>query len=139
MVEAGSHTGPYSMTGVGAATNKRDAIQRGKDLTEKRRITTQILRNGLNIAVFSSIFDQDEDLKARLGGSERSRLIYNSLCPVFNEGFDFNVQMDSKVFDYLKNKKAVFEIRHYIKNPKDSRDHGNLTHSFLEGSKIEGD
>ena len=39
MVEAGSHTGPYSMTGAGA-TNKRDAIQRGKDLTDKRRITT---------------------------------------------------------------------------------------------------
>ena len=34
--------------------------------------------------------------------------------PIFNDYFDLNVQMDTKLFDYLNNKKAKFEIRHYI-------------------------
>lgn len=64
---------------------------RGKEQTEKRRITTQILREGLNLAVFTSVFDQDESLREKLGGIQRTRLIYNTLGPVYNEGFNFNV------------------------------------------------
>ena len=26
--------------------------------------------------------------------------------------------MDTKIFDYLKTKRAVFEVRHYINNPQ---------------------
>ena len=29
-----------------------------------------------------------------------------------------NLQMDTKIFEYLKNKRAVFEIRHYIVESK---------------------
>ena len=41
-------------------------------------------------------------------------MLYNSLNPVFGEVFEMNLQMDTKIFEYLKNKRAVFEIRHYI-------------------------
>jgi len=128
-VEMGSHS---NKTGV--VTNRKEAIQKGKELTDKRRITTQILKEGLNIAVFASVFDQDDSLKERVGGMERTRLIFNTLQPVFNEGFDFNVQMDNNVFNYIKNKKAVFEVRHYIKKDRKTE----LSSDFINGSKIEG-
>jgi len=41
-------------------------------------------------------------------------MLYNSLNPVFGEVFEMGLQMDTKIFEYLKNKRAVFEIRHYI-------------------------
>ena len=41
-------------------------------------------------------------------------MLFNSLNPVFGEVFEMNLQMDTKIFEYLKNKRAVFEIRHYI-------------------------
>lgn len=41
-------------------------------------------------------------------------MLYNSLNPVFGEVFEMNLQMDTKIFEYLKNKRAVFEVRHYI-------------------------
>ena len=28
--------------------------------------------------------------------------------------------MDTKIFDYLKTKRAVFEVRHYINNPQNA-------------------
>lgn len=44
----------------------------------------------------------------------QTRMLYNSLNPVFGEVFELNLQMNTKIFEYLKNKRAVFEIRHYI-------------------------
>lgn len=41
-------------------------------------------------------------------------MLYNSLNPVFGENYHLPVQMDTKIFDYLKTKRAVFEVRHYI-------------------------
>ena len=41
-------------------------------------------------------------------------MLYNSLNPVFGETYQLPVQMDTKIFDYLKTKRAVFEVRHYI-------------------------
>ena len=41
-------------------------------------------------------------------------MLYNSLNPVFGESYQLPVQMDTKIFDYLKTKRAVFEVRHYI-------------------------
>jgi hypothetical protein len=43
-----------------------------------------------------------------------SRILYNTLTPIFNEGFEIGIQMDTNIFEYLKNKKAIFEVRHYI-------------------------
>ena len=44
----------------------------------------------------------------------QTRMLFNSLNPVFGEVFEMNLQMDTKIFEYLKNKRAVFEVRHYI-------------------------
>jgi len=51
-------------------------------------------------------------------GKYETRMLYNSLNPVFGEVFEMNLQMDTKIFEYLKNKRAVFEVRHYIVESK---------------------
>ena len=33
---------------------------------------------------------------------------------MFSENYQLPVQMDTKIFDYLKTKRAVFEVRHYL-------------------------
>lgn len=43
-------------------------------------------------------------------------MLYNSLNPVFCEQYQMSVQMDTKIFDYFKSKRAVFEVRHHILN-----------------------
>lgn len=48
------------------------------------------------------------------GSKYQTRMLFNSLNPVFGEVFEMNLQMDTKIFEYLKNKRAVFEVRHYI-------------------------
>ena len=48
------------------------------------------------------------------GAKYQTRMLFNSLNPVFGEVFEMNLQMDTKIFEYLKNKRAVFEVRHYI-------------------------
>ena len=69
----------------------------------------------MNLVVLSSMFDEDEDLSGRFPDSKQStRMLYNSLNPIFQETYSLQVQMDTKIFDYLKTKRAVFEIRHYI-------------------------
>lgn len=76
---------------------------------------TQILKRGLNLQVVTSVFEEDSVLKERFGASYReTRMLWNSLCPVFDEGYQLPVQMDTKIFDYLKTKRAVFEVRHYL-------------------------
>jgi hypothetical protein len=51
-------------------------------------------------------------------GAYQTRMLYNSLNPVFGEVFEMNLQMDTRIFEYLKNKRAVFEVRHYIVESK---------------------
>lgn len=55
---------------------------------DRRRILTQILKNGLNLVVLTSVFDEDEDLKLRFADSQQqTRMLYNSLNPVFCESY----------------------------------------------------
>jgi len=55
---------------------------------DRRRVLTQILKNGLNLEVISSVFSEDMELKERFAASEqRTRKLFNSLCPVFDEGY----------------------------------------------------
>ena len=76
---------------------------------------THILKNGLNLVVLTSVFDEDSALKNKFGGSnQRTRMLYNTLNPIFAENYQLPLQMDTKIFDYLKSKRAVFEIRHYM-------------------------
>jgi hypothetical protein len=82
---------------------------------DRRKILTQILKKGLNLQVLTSIFEEEDTLKERFKTSfQQTRILYNSLCPVFAENYQLPIQMDTKIFDYLKTKRAVFEIRHYL-------------------------
>ncbi|CDW78943.1 c2 domain-containing protein 3 [Stylonychia lemnae] len=96
-------------------TSKKSLVNQSKDQLDRRRILTQIYRQGLNLVVIGSVFGDDTELTRKFPTSRHtSKLLYNTLNPIFNEYFDLNVQMDTKIFDYLNNKKAKFEIRHYI-------------------------
>ena len=67
------------------------------------------------MVVLTSIFDEDDKLTERFPESKQStRMLYNSLNPVFSEIYQLPVQMDTKIFDYIKTKRAVFEVRHYL-------------------------
>ena len=69
----------------------------------------------MNLVVLCSIFDEDENLTSKFPDSKQStRMLYNSLNPIFQETYSLQVQMDTKIFDYLKTKRAVFEVRHYL-------------------------
>lgn len=46
--------------------------------------------------------------------SHQTRVLYNSLNPIYMETYQLPIQMDTKIFDYLKTKRAVFEVRHYL-------------------------
>ena len=86
---------------------------------DRRRILTQILKNGMNLVVLSSVFDEDENLSSKFPEAKQStRMLYNSLNPIFQQTYQLQIQMDTKIFDYLKTKRAVFEVRHYINRPQ---------------------
>jgi len=52
-------------------------------------VLTQIFREGLNLSVISSIFDEDVELKKKMPASKyQTRLLFNTLNPIFNEQFD---------------------------------------------------
>lgn len=95
--------------------NAPSNMSRGNTHVDRRRILTQILKHGMNLVVLSSIFDEDENLNQKFPDSKQStRMLYNSLNPIYQETYSLQVQMDTKIFDYLKTKRAVFEVRHYI-------------------------
>lgn len=108
---------------------------------DRRRVLKHILKNGLNLIVRCSVFEEDHDLSQKYDIREKdrddpgfrekygehqsaeflknfskyqTRMLFNSLNPVFGEVFEMNLQMDTKIFEYLKNKRAIFEVRHYI-------------------------
>jgi hypothetical protein len=107
-------------------------VQNKTDLKhlDRRRVLKHILKNGLNLIVKCSVFEEDQELlkKFELMNNEegvaegdmvntanyQTRMLFNSLNPVFGEVFEMNLQMDTKIFEYLKNKRAVFQVRHYI-------------------------
>ena len=96
--------------------------QREYQHLDRRRVLKHILKNGLNLIVKCSVFEEDQELMKKFSqdgntsamGKYQTRMLYNSLNPVFGEVFEMNLQMDTKIFEYLKNKRAIFEVRHYI-------------------------
>lgn len=68
------------------------------------------------MVVLTKFFEEDEGLreKFKVIGNKKTRVLYNTLNPVYGEAYEMPVQMDTKIFDYLKSKRAVFEVRHYI-------------------------
>lgn len=64
------------------------AVQLPTQKVDRRKILTQILKKGLNLQVLTSIFQEDDTLKERFNTAFQStRILYNSLCPVFSENY----------------------------------------------------
>lgn len=91
---------------------------------DRRRVLKHILKHGLNLIVRASVFEEDLDLQRKFAvnadgfdqnlSKYQTRILYSSLNPVFGEIFEMSLQMNTRIFEYLKNKRAVFEVRHYI-------------------------
>ena len=65
---------------------------RGDTHVDRRRILTQILKNGMNLVVLSSVFDEDENLSSKFTEAKQStRMLYNSLNPIFQETYQLQV------------------------------------------------
>ena len=61
---------------------------RGDTHVDRRRLLTQILKNGMNLVVLTSVFDEDEGLSSRFPEAKQStRMLYNSLNPIFQETY----------------------------------------------------
>jgi hypothetical protein len=53
---------------------------------------TQIFKNGLNLVVLGSVFEEDKELKQKFPLSKHTtRLLFNTLTPIFNEGFELGI------------------------------------------------
>ena len=74
-------------------------------------------KNGLNLAVAVNVFGEDPAQREKCGGDRYTRVVYNTLHPLFNEEFRSDLRMDTQAFEYLKSKRAVFELRHYFASP----------------------
>ena len=71
-----------SITGI----TKRNQITQNKEQVDRKRILTQIFQQGLNLTVIGSIFEEDGELQKRFPMSKHtSKLLYNTLNPIFNE------------------------------------------------------
>ena len=64
-----------TLTSLSKRKDKREAV-------DKQRALTQLYKDGLNLALTVSLFDEDESLKARFG-SQESRTVFKTLSPVF--------------------------------------------------------
>ena len=108
----------YNEDDVDEDYQSKDAYTRRIPNTDRRKMLTHILKNGLNLVVLTSIFDEDGLLKQRFPmSSQKTRMLFNTLNPIFAETYQLPLQMDTKIFDYFKSKRAVFEVRHYMVAP----------------------
>lgn len=91
---------------------------------DHERAKLKIMRDGLNLGVVVSVFDQTEELKQRFG-THQSKVVFQTLHPNFNDQHEYRIKMDSMTYEHLKYRAAVFEIRHYfIKDPNTYLDLG---------------
>lgn len=59
-------------------------------------------KEGLNIGIVISIFDENEALKDKFG-KKSSKVVLKTLNPQFMESEEYKIKMDTQIFEYLKN------------------------------------
>lgn len=89
------------------------------DNIDRKRALLKIYKEGLNIGVTCSIFDESQALKERFGSHE-TNIIFRTLNPNFEYVHEYRLQMDTSIFEHLKYRFAVYEVRHYFVNNNDS-------------------
>ena len=92
--------------------NEDYAEDRIENIDHKRAIL-KIKRDGLNLAVVWSIFEQTDELKQRFG-THQTGVVFQTLHPNFNDQHEYRIKMDEMTYEHLKYRAAVFEIRHYF-------------------------
>lgn len=114
---------------LGKQVDSREAV-------DKHRALANIMRDGLNLGVQISLFDESPALKEKFGTQE-SRVILKTLSPIFDDEFEFKLKMDTDIFEYLKTKRAIFEVRHYF--TEDEQTFLKLGQSMVEDSEASSD
>lgn len=80
---------------------------------DRKRALLKIQKEGLNIAVIESLFEETPELKDRFGTNE-SRVIFRSHNPNFEYENEHKIKMDTGIFEHIKYRFATFEVRHYF-------------------------
>ena len=86
---------------------------------DRKRALLKIKKEGFNIGIVESLFEETPELKDRFGINE-SRIIFNSLNPNFEYENEHRIKMDVGIFEHLKYRFAVFEVRHYFVHEENS-------------------
>jgi hypothetical protein len=89
-----------------------DVNKRTHDIDRKRALL-KIYKEGLNLGVITSVFEETPELKSRFGVNE-SKIVFRTLHPDFEFEYEHRIKMDTKIFEHLKYSYAVFEVRHYF-------------------------
>jgi len=105
------NTSIHDWTFVSTLCTKR--IHDNRDVVDKQRALTQIYREGLNLGIVISVFDESEELRDTFG-KQATKCLLKTLNPIFHHQEEFRIKMDTKIFEYFKNCRAVLEIRHYF-------------------------
>jgi hypothetical protein len=100
------HDRTFENTHCSKTNDKRDAL-------DKHRAISQMYKEGLNLGVVISIFAEDDDLRDRFG-KEPTRVILKTMNPIFEHEGEMRIKMDTGIFEYFKNNRAIFEVRHYF-------------------------
>lgn len=95
-----------------------DANKRTENIDRKRALL-KIYKEGLNLGVVVSVFDETPELKDRFGKNE-TKVVFRTLNPDFEYEHEYKIKMDTIIFEHLKYRFAVYEVRHYFVNDQDS-------------------
>jgi len=74
---------------------------------DRKRALLKIQKEGLNIAVIESLFEETPELKERFGTKE-SKVIFRSHNPNFEYENEHRIKMDTGIFEHIKYRFAVF-------------------------------
>lgn len=80
---------------------------------DRKRALMRMYKEGLNIGVTVSVFEESMVLKQRFGTHETG-VVFKTLNPNFNNEHEYRIKMDTSIFEHLKYRSAVYEIRHYF-------------------------
>ena len=80
---------------------------------DRKRALLKIYQEGLNIGVVTSVFEETPELCHKFGKSE-TKVVFKTLNPDFDYEQEYRIKMDTAIFEHLKYRFAVFEIRHYF-------------------------
>ena len=98
---------------------KDDFSNKRVENIDRKRALLRIYKEGLNIGVVASVFDETPDLKDHFG-THQTKVIFKTLNPDFKDDHEYRIKMDTSIFEHFKYRSAVFEVRHYFVEESES-------------------